>query len=441
MQTIESVRLAFARITSNDIDELRAVWKQLLPELPVILNAFYAHVRSEPKLSAMIGDQADRLKQAQTSHWQTLFNAGFTPDYFENALKIGRTHHRIGLEPRWYVAAYQFMLERIIAVLSARYRFQPKRLTRALAAVNKAVFMDLDIAISTYQEASEAAIINRANVTAAAIEAFRSEFAGSVDVFSSSAVELQATSRDLGGAVTAAEANSQSVASVASTASMDSSSVAAASEELSKSIQEISAQVNGASRGVRDIVNMAEASNTEVAQLSGAVGKIGEILSLIEGIASQTNLLALNATIEAARAGESGKGFAVVASEVKQLAAQTARATSEIGHHIQAIQSSTEKAVQSNRAIMTAIHDVESATTSIAAAMEEQSTATNEISTRIQHVSDSASELSEHLVSLNATVRQTQAASSQVDDAALRLDSQSGVLTRNVEQFFERLRA
>lgn len=58
-------------------------------------------------------------------------------------------------------------------------------------------------------------------------------------------------------------------------------------------------------------------------------GSIGEIIDIINGIASQTNLLALNASIEAARAGEAGKGFAVVADSVRELADQTSSAASD----------------------------------------------------------------------------------------------------------------
>nr|WP_313795176.1 methyl-accepting chemotaxis protein [Staphylococcus warneri] len=47
--------------------------------------------------------------------------------------------------------------------------------------------------------------------------------------------------------------------------------------------------------------------------------RIGDIVSIIEGLAFQTNILALNAAVESARAGEAGKGFAVVAGEVRSL--------------------------------------------------------------------------------------------------------------------------
>jgi methyl-accepting chemotaxis protein len=74
---------------------------------------------------------------------------------------------------------------------------------------------------------------------------------------------------------------------------------------------------------------------------------IDKMFGVISDIAKRTNLLALNAAIEAARVGEAGRGFAVVAGEVGKLAAQSSKVTQEIKLNVTAIQSVSQKTVQS----------------------------------------------------------------------------------------------
>jgi methyl-accepting chemotaxis protein len=102
---------------------------------------------------------------------------------------------------------------------------------------------------------------------------------------------------------------------------------------------------NDMASATRSAIRAAQAAVAVIKRLESSGNEIGNVLKLIATIAKQTNLLALNATIEAARAGDAGRGFAVVASEVKDLANETATATSQIDTHVGGIRADTQNAV------------------------------------------------------------------------------------------------
>jgi len=120
---------------------------------------------------------------------------------------------------------------------------------------------------------------------------------------------------------------------------------------LNSAIKILQTELQTSATEAENVSQAAKESSSTIQNLSTELEKINSVVSLIRDIAKQTNLLALNATIEAARAGEAGKGFAVVASEVKQLATQTADATSKITSLVSTIQGSAVNAVGSSRKI------------------------------------------------------------------------------------------
>src|SRR5262249_32199005 len=133
-----------------------------------------------------------------------------------------------------------------------------------------------------------------------------------------------------------------------------------------------------------EAVSQAQKTDARIAELSAAASRIGDVVKLITAIAEQTNLLALNATIEAARAGEAGRGFAGVAQEVKARAAQTAKATDEIGTQIAGMQAATQDSVAAIKEIGGTINRISDIASTIAAAIEEQGATTGEISRNVQ---------------------------------------------------------
>ena len=261
-----------------------------------------------------------------------------------------------------------------------------------------------------------------------------------IESVTSAATELQASSGQMAGTATQTSSQATLVAASAQEASANVQTVASATEELSSSIKEIAQQVERSQLVSTRAGDEARHTTAHIQGLSENVGKIGEIVNLINDIASQTNLLALNATIEAARAGDAGKGFAVVAGEVKNLANQTARATTEIASQIKAVQEGTDTAVHAIDRISTVIGEMGEISAAVAAAVEEQSSATSEIARNVEQAAVGTEEVTSNIVSVEQAAKETGAAAEQIKDSASDLSRQAEFLRHEVSQFLTQVR-
>lgn len=160
--------------------------------------------------------------------------------------------------------------------------------------------------------------------------------------------------------------------------------VAQAANNLTGSIDLVSTKVERQRSIAHTAIAQAQSSSQSVQTLSQAADRIGSIIAIINNIAAQTNMLALNATIEAERAGVAGKGFAVVASEVKQLAAQTSKATTQISNQIDDMRAITNDCVRSIEQINVIIDDMATISSEVSTSVNEQTDATRQITANIQ---------------------------------------------------------
>ena len=262
-----------------------------------------------------------------------------------------------------------------------------------------------------------------------------------VATISSASNELQITAESMASTADETSRQATAVATGAEQASANVQTVASGAEEMTSSIGEIAAQVANSSKIAENAVAEAQATSGKVQSLVEASQRIGEVVDLINDIASQTNLLALNATIEAARAGEAGKGFAVVAAEVKSLASKTAMATEEIAAQIGSIQDATGEAVDAIQSIDHSIGEINGISTSVASAVEEQAAATHEISRNSQQAASGVQDVTTNIESVNKAASDTGAAANQVLGSARELTEQSEALKRATEEFLSKLNA
>ncbi|HDR2464826.1 MULTISPECIES: methyl-accepting chemotaxis protein [Enterobacter] len=165
-----------------------------------------------------------------------------------------------------------------------------------------------------------------------------------------------------------------------------------------------------------------------IGEIDESARKIGEINSIVDGIAFQTNILALNAAVEAARAGEQGRGFAVVAGEVRNLAQRSANAAKEISQLIAESSGRVSKGVElvnetgvMMKQVIEAVSHVHLVINDIVQALDEQNRGISQVSIAVNQ--------------MDSTTQQNASLVQQISAAALSLDEQAKSLEKTLAYF------
>nr|WP_298684816.1 methyl-accepting chemotaxis protein [uncultured Dongia sp.] len=273
------------------------------------------------------------------------------------------------------------------------------------------------------------------------IQAFEGQTTNVLGIINAAAGTLNQTAGTLSNASDETSHQTTAVAAASEEATRNVELVAAATEEMSASIREIAQQMAGARTVANDAAARAQEARSMVRNLEEAGTRIGDVIGLINDIASQTNLLALNATIEAARAGEAGRGFAVVATEVKSLATQTGTATEDIRSQVESMRSSITSATDVISEIATVIDRLNEMATAVASTIEEQTAATQEIGRNATEAAQGTQEVAKSIGHVSVAAATTADGAGKVLDAANGLTLQTDTLRRNIVDFISGVRA
>ncbi len=144
-------RLSFLELGPDDREALGELARELLPHLDEVVDRWHGYLLQRPETRDLLEGKRgrDHLRAVQVHYFRTLLQSPRDREYFENRLEIGFVHERVGLEPAWYTGSYRKFVDLVRSFLADR-GVAPALRERWLASLEKAVYLDLQLALDAY---------------------------------------------------------------------------------------------------------------------------------------------------------------------------------------------------------------------------------------------------------------------------------------------------
>lgn len=140
------LRLLFLGIGPRDLQCLRDLRPLFEIHAPSVVSTFYEHLLTFPETAQLLQDKTtiERLKKLQGDYLLRITDANFDEVYFEERLRIGKTHERVGLAPHWYLLGYSVFFELLAPTVRRQHGDE------AVIALEKAFMLDASLAMDAY---------------------------------------------------------------------------------------------------------------------------------------------------------------------------------------------------------------------------------------------------------------------------------------------------
>ncbi|WP_214851253.1 globin-coupled sensor protein [Exiguobacterium sp. s193] len=315
-------QLRLIDLTVDDLQNVRIIRHDVKDWMPQMVDAFYAELVRVPELKQLIEQHStlERLKGTLATHILQMFEGKITDAYIEVRQRIAHRHVQIGLQNKWYIAAFQNVLN-VFNDQVKQCAWPELEKMKILHSVGKLFNLEQQIVLTMYED-----MVDR-------------ERQDVLDAKQRIGVAVQKSTEELAAMSEESSASFQEMERHANNVSMTTEQISSQLAEAVKEAEDGVKLVEAETKRFEDVVSDMKATTEQVAQLAFLSQEIERIAAMVTAISDQTNLLSLNASIEAARAGEMGRGFTVVAQEIRKLAEESKRSAAEASDIAQEITS------------------------------------------------------------------------------------------------------